>query len=76
VDVNVYNRYGSLVFSKKDYQNEWNGTYGSKPLPDGTYYFKARTGNGSSYSSLSSISDRFDWVSYRNTQPTLDGGDD
>jgi|688.fasta_scaffold116736_1 gliding motility-associated-like protein len=39
VDVNVYNRYGSLVFSKKNYENEWNGTYRSKPLPDGTYYY-------------------------------------
>ena len=40
-------------------------------LPDGTYYFKARTGNGSTYSSLSTISSRFDWVSWRNSQPTL-----
>jgi gliding motility-associated-like protein len=27
------------VFSKKNYENEWNGTYRSKPLPDGTYYY-------------------------------------
>ncbi len=38
--VNVYNRYGSLVYENSNYQNEWDGTYKGKPLPDGTYYYK------------------------------------
>lgn len=39
-EVNVYNRYGSLVYENSNYQNQWDGTYKGKPLPDGTYYYK------------------------------------
>lgn len=35
----VYNRYGSEVYKSANYQNDWNGTYKGKPLPDGTYYY-------------------------------------
>jgi gliding motility-associated-like protein len=35
----VYNRYGSEVYKSSNYQNDWNGTYKGKPLPDGTYYY-------------------------------------
>ncbi len=38
--VNVYNRYGSLVYENSNYQNDWDGTYKGKSLPDGTYYYK------------------------------------
>ncbi len=38
-DVIVFNRYGSTVFKKENYTNDWLGTYGNKPLPDGTYYY-------------------------------------
>jgi gliding motility-associated-like protein len=37
--VQVLNRYGHVVFESSNYKNNWNGTYGGKPLPDGTYYF-------------------------------------
>ena len=50
VMVNVYNRYGDLVYSNDNYQNNWDGTYKGKALPDATYYyvirFKLITGNG------------------------------
>jgi gliding motility-associated-like protein len=39
VIVNVFNRYGSLVYKKDNYVNDWDGTYNGKPLPDGTYYY-------------------------------------
>ena len=39
VDVSVYNRYGSIVYKKENYQNDWEGTFKSKTLPDGTYYY-------------------------------------
>ncbi|MFC4263723.1 YCF48-related protein [Ferruginibacter yonginensis] len=39
VIVNVFNRYGSSVYSNQNYQNDWNGTYQSKPVADGTYYY-------------------------------------
>ncbi|MEO8769570.1 MAG: gliding motility-associated C-terminal domain-containing protein [Ferruginibacter sp.] len=37
--VQVYNRYGSKVFSNDNYKNDWDGRYKGKLLPDGTYYF-------------------------------------
>ncbi len=39
VEATVYNRYGSLVYYSKDYQNNWEGTHNSMPLPDATYYY-------------------------------------
>lgn len=41
-EVLVYNIYGSLVYNKKGYTNDWDGTYNGTPLPDGTYYFVLR----------------------------------
>jgi gliding motility-associated-like protein len=35
----VFNRYGAKVFESGDYKNNWNGTRGGQPLPDGTYYY-------------------------------------
>jgi gliding motility-associated-like protein len=39
VRAKVYNRYGNLVYESGNYQNDWEGTYKGKPVPDGTYYF-------------------------------------
>jgi gliding motility-associated-like protein len=39
VSVTVYNRYGNVVYKNDNYQNDWNGTYNGKPVPDGTYYY-------------------------------------
>lgn len=48
VSVQVFNRYGNKVFESRDYRNNWDGKYGGKPVPDGTYYavihFKLLTG--------------------------------
>ena len=38
-EVAVYNIYGNEVFAKKNYNNDWQGTYNGAPLPDGTYYY-------------------------------------
>ncbi len=38
-DVNVYNRYGILVFHSIGYPKAWNGTYNYAPLSIGTYYY-------------------------------------
>ena len=37
--VNVFNRYGNVVYKNDNYQNTWDGTYNGKPVPDGTYYY-------------------------------------
>jgi gliding motility-associated-like protein len=38
-EVEIYNRWGELLYSKKAYDNSWGGTYNGKPLPIGTYYY-------------------------------------
>jgi len=35
----IYNRWGNLVFDRKGYQNDWDGTWNGKNLPDGTYFY-------------------------------------
>lgn len=39
ISVQVYNRYGGLVYRNDNYQNNWDGTYNGKAMPDGTYYY-------------------------------------
>ena len=36
----IYNRWGNLVYKTTNYQNDWAGTWdNSKELPDGTYFY-------------------------------------
>jgi gliding motility-associated-like protein len=37
--VNVYNRYGVLVYQSKGYSKAWDGSYKGSLLPVGTYYY-------------------------------------
>ena len=38
--VEIFNRYGTKVFSKSNYSNEWHGqSDNGNELPDGTYYY-------------------------------------
>jgi len=38
-DIQVYNRWGQLVWSQKDYKNDWTGqSFNGEQLPDGTYF--------------------------------------
>lgn len=37
--ITVFNRWGGIVFQQSDYQNDWDGTYLSRPLPPGVYYY-------------------------------------
>ncbi|WP_232540813.1 SdrD B-like domain-containing protein [Spirosoma endbachense] len=54
VSLEVYNRWGNMVYKNEDYHNDWNGkpntgvTVGSDAdgLPDGTYYYVIRTSDG------------------------------
>ncbi|HMI06129.1 MAG TPA: gliding motility-associated C-terminal domain-containing protein, partial [Flavobacterium sp.] len=39
-ELKIFNRYGTNVYSKANYQNEWVGqSDNGKELPDGTYYY-------------------------------------
>ncbi|UEG49543.1 gliding motility-associated C-terminal domain-containing protein [Ferruginibacter lapsinanis] len=37
--VEVFNRYGQLLYESKGIYKPWDGTYKGKPLPFGTYYY-------------------------------------
>jgi gliding motility-associated-like protein len=37
--VNVFNRYGKIVFQSKGYTTQFNGTFNGKKLPAGVYYY-------------------------------------
>ena len=39
-NVSIFNRYGTKVYSKSNYTNEWHGqSDNSSQLSDGTYYY-------------------------------------
>jgi gliding motility-associated-like protein len=44
--VEVFNRYGQLVFSSVGYSVNWDGTFKGQPLPIGTYYYVINPKNG------------------------------
>ncbi|MRT93188.1 tandem-95 repeat protein [Ancylomarina sp. 16SWW S1-10-2] len=49
----IFNRWGAKIYSKKGYQNDWDGradnslTVGSEVIPEGTYYYVLDLKNGS-----------------------------
>ncbi len=45
--LDIYNRYGKLVYTKVGYMNDWDGTNQGEKLPDATYYYKLDLGDGS-----------------------------
>lgn len=47
LSVQVYNRYGALVFRSIGYPDPWNGTKDNVSLPQGTYYYIISAKNGS-----------------------------
>ncbi len=44
--VKVFDKGGRMVYSKQGYTNDWNGTYNSAPLSQGTYYYVVDFGAG------------------------------
>jgi gliding motility-associated-like protein len=37
--IEIFDRWGTKVFERVGYYNQWNGTYNGKPLPQSTYYY-------------------------------------
>lgn len=37
--INVYNRYGQIIFHSTGYDKPWEGSFQNKPVPAGTYYY-------------------------------------
>lgn len=46
--VDIYNRYGQLIYHSVGYTNPWDGTVNGKPVPVGTYYYIVNPKNGRS----------------------------
>jgi gliding motility-associated-like protein len=46
--VEVYNRYGQLVYRSAGYAQSWDGLFNGNPLPVGTYYYIINPKNGRS----------------------------
>jgi len=44
--VEIYNRWGNLLFKEKNYQNHWNGLYNGNELPTGAYLYIINLNNG------------------------------
>lgn len=42
----IFNRWGDTVFETERYQNDWDGSWKGKPLPEGTYYYVVDLGEG------------------------------
>ena len=48
--VDIYTRWGSLVWSSDDYQDDWGGTNQSgEELPDDTYFYTIELTDGKQY---------------------------
>lgn len=47
--VEIYNRWGSLLFSSNDYQNDWNGTYEGENVSAGVYYYVIKLDEDTTY---------------------------
>jgi gliding motility-associated-like protein len=42
----VYNRYGKLVYKTSEYLNNWEGKVSGEEIPSGTYFYDLDLGNG------------------------------
>ena len=56
INLQIYNRWGGLVYAQEEYQNNWDGTAnqginptGKTGLPDGTYFYMVRLSNGKEF---------------------------
>ena len=39
ISVQIYNRFGKLLYKSSAYKNDWEGTYNGTPLPEAAYYY-------------------------------------
>ena len=42
-DVEVYNRWGQMVFKSVNMNDQWNGRFKGKNMPTGTYVYKVKS---------------------------------
>lgn len=46
VTVEIYNRYGQIIYKSIGYDKPWDGRYNGNPVPVGTYYYLINPKNG------------------------------
>jgi len=51
----IYNRYGKLIYSATNYDNNWNGTYLGNEVPTGTYFYIFDDGKETKYNGTVTI---------------------
>ncbi len=44
--VRIFDKAGRIVYTKKGYDNSWDGTYNGQPLAENTYYYTIDLGGG------------------------------
>lgn len=47
--IEIYNRWGSLLYSSNNYQNDWDGTYDGENVPAGVYYYVIKINDDKTY---------------------------
>jgi gliding motility-associated-like protein len=40
--INIFNRWGNEIYKAKNYQNDWDGKWNGKDVPDGVYFYWIR----------------------------------
>jgi len=54
-ELQIFNRWGNMVFKQKGYKGQWGGTWNNQKLPDGTYFYLLNDGAGKRYSGFLQI---------------------
>ena len=47
--VEIFNRWGNLVFQDDDYKGGWDGRMNGDPVSDGTYYYVLKRSDGENF---------------------------
>lgn len=45
----IYNRWGNVIFQSNDYRGGWDGRINNEPVADGTYYYILRRSDGENF---------------------------
>ncbi|MCF8280049.1 MAG: DUF11 domain-containing protein [Bacteroidales bacterium] len=54
-ELKIFNSSGNMVFKTSHYLSDWGGSWGQNNLPDGTYYYLLKDGEGKNYSGFVQI---------------------
>ena len=54
-NLEIYDRYGKIVFSTNSPTKYWDGTYNGKPVPEGTYFYIVKIGEDGFYKGSVSV---------------------